>query len=84
MTAARTDRGRRGAGGEPLLAAPGEHTKPMTWEAVLAARPDGLLVLPCGFPPERTVREREVLTGARPSPGLPSAGRSHGPKIALW
>ncbi|MGW1246116.1 cobalamin-binding protein [Streptomyces sp. NPDC002535] len=50
------------AGGEPLLAAPGEHTKPMTWEAVRAARPDVLLVLPCGFPPERTVREREVLT----------------------
>ncbi|MFE6854553.1 ABC transporter substrate-binding protein, partial [Streptomyces sp. NPDC057674] len=50
------------AGGEPLLAAPGEHTKPMTWEDVRAARPDVLLVLPCGFPPERTVREREVLT----------------------
>ncbi|MFB7408319.1 cobalamin-binding protein [Streptomyces sp. NPDC056202] len=50
------------AGGEPLLASPGEHTKPMTWEAVRAARPDVLLVLPCGFPPERTVREREVLT----------------------
>ncbi|MFD8205858.1 cobalamin-binding protein [Streptomyces sp. NPDC059695] len=50
------------AGGEPLLAAPGEHTKPMTWEAVRAARPDVLLVLPCGFPPERTVRERDLLT----------------------
>ncbi|WP_030211295.1 ABC transporter substrate-binding protein [Streptomyces bikiniensis] len=50
------------AGGEPLLAAPGEHTKPMTWEDVRAARPDVLLVLPCGFPPERTVRERELLT----------------------
>ncbi|MEU2297893.1 cobalamin-binding protein [Streptomyces antibioticus] len=51
------------AGGTPLLAAPGEHTKPMTWEAVRAARPDVLLVLPCGFPPERTLRERELLTG---------------------
>ncbi|MGA5346819.1 cobalamin-binding protein [Streptomyces griseoincarnatus] len=51
------------AGGEPLLAAPGEHTKPMTWEAVRAARPDTLLVLPCGFPPDRTLRERELLTG---------------------
>ncbi|WP_432113312.1 cobalamin-binding protein [Streptomyces sp. S1] len=50
------------AGGEPLLAAPGEHTGPMTWEAVRAARPDVLLVLPCGFPPERTLRERELLT----------------------
>ena len=51
------------AGGVPLLAAPGEHTKPMTWEAVRAARPDVLLVLPCGFPPERTLREAELLTG---------------------
>ncbi|MFC4505372.1 MULTISPECIES: cobalamin-binding protein [Streptomyces] len=51
------------AGGEPLLAAPGEHTKPMTWEAVRAAHPDVLLVLPCGFPPERTLREAELLTG---------------------
>ncbi|MFJ4790311.1 cobalamin-binding protein [Streptomyces sp. NPDC088794] len=51
------------AGGEPLLAAPGEHTKPMTWGAVRAARPDVVLVLPCGFPPERTLREAELLTG---------------------
>ncbi|MFC8345114.1 cobalamin-binding protein [Streptomyces sp. NPDC057280] len=51
------------AGGIPLLATPGEHTKPMTWEAVRAARPDVVLVLPCGFPPERTLRETELLTG---------------------
>jgi iron complex transport system substrate-binding protein len=51
------------AGGEPLLATPGEHTKPMTWDAVRAARPDVVLVLPCGFPPERTLREQELLTG---------------------
>ncbi|WP_327256542.1 cobalamin-binding protein [Streptomyces sp. NBC_01244] len=50
------------AGGEPLLAAQGEHTKPMTWEAVRAARPDVVLLLPCGFPPERTLRERDLLT----------------------
>ncbi|MFJ6072717.1 cobalamin-binding protein [Streptomyces sp. NPDC093065] len=51
------------AGGIPLLAAPGEHTKPMTWEEVRTARPDVLLVLPCGLPPERTLREAELLTG---------------------
>ncbi|MFG2749678.1 cobalamin-binding protein [Streptomyces xanthophaeus] len=50
------------AGGDPLLAAPGEHTAPMTWDAVRAARPDVVLVLPCGFPPERTLRERGLLT----------------------
>ncbi|MEW1632751.1 cobalamin-binding protein [Streptomyces sp. NPDC093801] len=50
------------AGGEALLAEPGEHTKPMTWEAVREARPDVILVLPCGFPPERTMTELDLLT----------------------
>ncbi|MFF7160357.1 cobalamin-binding protein [Streptomyces sp. NPDC008086] len=65
------------AGGEPLLATPGEHTKPMTWEAVRAARPDVVLVLPCGFAPERTLRERELLTALPGWADLPAvrAGR---------
>ncbi|MFI5829926.1 ABC transporter substrate-binding protein [Streptomyces sp. NPDC051578] len=50
------------AGGEPPPAAPGEHTGPITCEAVRAARPDVLLVLPCGFRPERTLRERDLLS----------------------
>ncbi|MFB7631624.1 ABC transporter substrate-binding protein [Streptomyces sp. NPDC056149] len=50
------------AGGSPMLAAPGEHTEPMEWSAVRAARPDVLLILPCGFSPERTLRERGLLT----------------------
>ncbi|MFI5606575.1 cobalamin-binding protein [Amycolatopsis sp. NPDC051903] len=50
------------AGGEPLLAHPGEHTHPMSWDAVRAARPDVLLVLPCGFSPDRTAAESGVLT----------------------
>ncbi|MEU2828789.1 cobalamin-binding protein [Streptomyces lavendulae] len=50
------------AGGQPLLAASGEHTVPMTWDAVRAARPDVLLVLPCGFAPERTLSESHLLT----------------------
>ncbi|MFJ9551409.1 ABC transporter substrate-binding protein [Streptomyces erythrochromogenes] len=50
------------AGGDALLAEPGEHTGPMTWEAVRAARPDVVLVLPCGFPPERTLAEIDLLT----------------------
>ncbi|MEV7558868.1 ABC transporter substrate-binding protein [Streptomyces sp. NPDC089795] len=50
------------AGGEALLAEPGEHTEPMTWEGVCAARPDVVLVLPCGFPPERTLTEIDLLT----------------------
>ncbi|MEV7085852.1 cobalamin-binding protein [Streptomyces sp. NPDC093085] len=62
------------AGGEPLLAAPGEHTKPMNWEAVRAARPDVVLILPCGFPPERTLREAHLLTRLPGWADLPAVG----------
>jgi iron complex transport system substrate-binding protein len=51
------------AGGVPLLARAGEHTRPIPWESVLAARPEVLLLAPCGFPPERTLAELAVLTG---------------------
>ncbi|GGM39883.1 cobalamin-binding protein [Longimycelium tulufanense] len=50
------------AGGTPLLAGSGEHTRPLDWSAVLAARPEVLLLLPCGFPPERTLAELHLLT----------------------
>ncbi|TDD26327.1 cobalamin-binding protein [Actinomadura sp. KC06] len=50
------------AGGEPLLAEPGEHTAAMTWDALRAARPDVLLLMPCGFSPERTDSEWRLLT----------------------
>jgi iron complex transport system substrate-binding protein len=45
------------AGGVPLLAGKGEHTGPITWEAVHDAEPDVVLLMPCGFPPERTLQE---------------------------
>ncbi|MDQ0382117.1 ABC transporter substrate-binding protein [Amycolatopsis thermophila] len=51
------------AGGEPLLAGAGEHTRAIDWAEVTAARPDVLLLLPCGLPPERTEAELGVLTG---------------------
>ncbi|ANZ39069.1 cobalamin-binding protein [Lentzea guizhouensis] len=45
------------AGGLPLLASPGEHTGPITWPAVHEAEPDVVLLLPCGFPVDRTLAE---------------------------
>jgi iron complex transport system substrate-binding protein len=50
------------AGGEPLLAAAGEHTSAIEWQRVVDARPDVLALLPCGFPPSRTRAELDVLT----------------------
>ncbi len=39
----------RTAGGDPVLAAAGTHSGPLTWDAVAAADPDLVLVAPCGF-----------------------------------
>jgi iron complex transport system substrate-binding protein len=50
------------AGGVPLLATAGEHTSAIEWQAVVDAQPDVILLLPCGFPPERTRAELSVLT----------------------
>lgn len=51
------------AGGDPLIAAPGEHTEPMDWDALRAAAPEVIAVMPCGFGPDRTEAEQAALTG---------------------
>jgi iron complex transport system substrate-binding protein len=51
------------AGGEPLLAEPGEHTGPIEWRQVVAAEPDILLLMPCGFTPAKTEQELKRLKG---------------------
>ncbi|MFJ1759303.1 cobalamin-binding protein [Amycolatopsis sp. NPDC088138] len=67
------------AGGEPLLAKAGEHTRPIEWDAVVDARPDVLLLLPCGFTPERTRKELPALAERPGWHDLPAVrnGRVH-------
>jgi iron complex transport system substrate-binding protein len=67
------------AGGIPLLASPGEHTRPIEWQAVLDARPDVVLLLPCGFPPDRTMAELGVMTGLPGWDDLPEVWVLDGP-----
>jgi iron complex transport system substrate-binding protein len=50
------------AGGENLFGAAGQHSPWMTWEALKAADPDVILVLPCGYDIPRTIREMTALT----------------------
>ncbi len=52
----------RWAGGEPLLASPGEHTGAMAWETLRESGPGVVALMPCGLTPERTEAERELLT----------------------
>lgn len=45
------------AGGQDVLAQPQSPSRVVTWEEVLAAAPDVLIVMPCGFSVERTRTE---------------------------
>lgn len=45
------------AGGEDVLAKPGEHSSTRTLDAVRAANPDIVLIAPCGFDLERAVAD---------------------------
>lgn len=49
------------AGGRFLGPAPGEPSPYATWDEVRALRPDAVVVAPCGFDLERTVREAAPL-----------------------
>ncbi|WDT76430.1 MAG: ABC transporter substrate-binding protein [Candidatus Manganitrophus sp.] len=50
------------AGGTNLFGEAGKHSPWMTWEALIQADPDLLLVLPCGFDIPRTRKELPTLT----------------------
>lgn len=49
------------AGGKNLLGTPGVHSTTTPWSALRAADPDVLVVAPCGFGLERTLREMPLL-----------------------
>jgi iron complex transport system substrate-binding protein len=47
------------AGGEDVLGFPGEHSEESSWDAVAAARPEVVLVIPCGYDGPRALEEAE-------------------------
>ena len=49
------------AGGKPLLSTKGEHSPYISWEKLIAANPDVIIIMPCGFDLERTKQESQVL-----------------------
>jgi len=49
------------AGGDPVLGRDGEPTFRVTWEQVVDAAPDALLVIPCGFKIAQTLPEMPLL-----------------------
>jgi iron complex transport system substrate-binding protein len=60
------------AGGEPVLATPGAKSRRVTWEQVLEAAPDVVVVAPCGFDRDGSQRLADELhaSGVLPD-GIP-------------
>lgn len=50
------------AGGRDLFGTKGTPSKKVLWEAVVASRPDVLILMPCGFDIPRTLKEIHLLT----------------------
>lgn len=51
----------RTAGGTDLMGVPGGYSGAVPWERILACDPQVLIIAPCGFKPERTLRELDHL-----------------------
>jgi iron complex transport system substrate-binding protein len=51
------------AGGRDVLGEAGRHSAWVNWEKLVAADPDVLLIMPCGFDISRTLRELPALAG---------------------
>lgn len=51
------------AGGVNLFGTAGEHAPWMRWEELVAADPDAIVVMPCGFDVERSLAELPALAG---------------------
>jgi iron complex transport system substrate-binding protein len=60
------------AGGEEVLAGPGEPSARLSWEEVFEATPEVLVLMPCGFGARRTVEEARRVLPKVSAPGLPA------------
>jgi iron complex transport system substrate-binding protein len=49
------------AGGKPVLATPGRHSPYIEWVDLQLADPEVMVVMPCGFSIERTLKEIDIL-----------------------
>ena len=50
------------AGGLPVLGRDGAATGPIEWSSIVEARPDVLLIVPCGFKVAQSLREMDVIS----------------------
>lgn len=55
------------AGGQPVLARPGERSVPTTWELIREANPDHIVVAPCGYGLPGAVEQAQAVLALMPS-----------------
>jgi iron complex transport system substrate-binding protein len=60
------------AGGVPLLAEPGAHTKPVLFAALAAAQPEVVIVAPCGFSIADSLADMPLLSAEPGWANLPA------------
>lgn len=60
------------AGGEDMLAQPGQPSATVSWELVVNQAPEVLMLMPCGFSVERTLEELELVRGLAGWENLPA------------
>lgn len=65
------------AGGRDVLGRAGEPSFKVVWQNVVDARPDVLLLMPCGFDTRRAVKESEPLRALAGWDELPAVKREH-------
>ncbi|APR82664.1 Putative ABC transporter [Minicystis rosea] len=63
------------AGGEPVLGRDGVPAAPVAWERIVEAAPDVVIVAPCGFRIEQSLREMSELARHPAFATLPAAQR---------
>ena len=60
------------AGGREVLGRAGQPSRYVTWEEIASAAPEVVVLMPCGFPIERTRREVSLLTAQPAWSALPA------------
>jgi iron complex transport system substrate-binding protein len=65
------------AGGTSLLSEAGRHSPWMTWDDLVSADPDFIVIMPCGFGIERTKQELHLLTEHPSWPKLKAVQNGH-------
>ena len=61
------------AGGREVLGAMGKPSRTVPWDRVVAAKPDVLVLMPCGFDVARAAAEASLITEREGFPEMPAA-----------